>query len=296
MKYYHNVSIKKYSYIKVGGKVSSLFLCENEKDLLKAYKKDVRIVGGGSKILFAFEEDKGKYILDRNEYILDAGNRLIIGSGTPLAKIGNYFEKNGWKGFSKIRTIPGRLGGSLVQNASCYGEQISDYLLSILCYDGEKIFRLYKAEGDFSYRNSYFKNHSVVILHAEFRKEKEEISVLKKNYREAKKNREFTQPTEKKTLGSTFCNYHGFSAGKILDSLNLKGFSIQNGARVSTKHANFIEIEKDCFYPAISLLIRHLRIVLYKKTGINFPLEIVIFGRKEDGGKSSKGNCNGEME
>jgi UDP-N-acetylmuramate dehydrogenase len=53
--------------------------------------------------------------------------------------------------------------------------------------------------------------------------------------------RKEAQPTNKRTFGSVFKNPdHELSAGRMLDACGLRGYVI-GGARISPKHANFIE-------------------------------------------------------
>lgn len=281
MKHYHNISIAPFSYIKVGGIVKDLYIIENEEEILTLYKRDFRIVGNGSKILFAFTNDESTYIIDRNSYIKEYANFIEVGGGTPLSTIGQYFENKGYLGFSRIRFIPGRLGGALVQNASCFNECISDLLVSLRYFDGEKIIELRQNECQFSYRDSIFKGIKGMILSSKFKKVPCNPLLLKKDSEFIRKQKEKSQPLHVLSLGSTFQNVQNYSVSKILDELNFKGFGLFPHAHISLVHSNFIEIKKSCFYPEISLLINHLNIVLYKEIGIFFPIEIVIFRRKD---------------
>ena len=287
MEYLKNKSIKDFSYIKVGGMVDEIFIAKNEKEIIEVIdnKSRIRIVGGGSKILFSFKQDHSSYLIDRNDFIFEKKDSLLIGGGTPLSKVGKYFENHSLKGFSALSTIPGRIGGSIVQNASCYNQCISDKLLSVTVYFNHKIIKKKKEELMFSYRNSIFKYIPYVILHAEFKKEvgnKDDIKNTTLKILEYRKN---NQPINTLTLGSTFKNINGFKVGQILDELNLKGFSLSNQVNVSKIHANFLEIKKDCSYEQIMLLIHSLSGVLYKKKGIIFPLEIIIFREDYFGGE-----------
>ncbi len=274
MKIYENYSIANFSYIHVGGLVKNIIIVENELEMINALKKYKKayIFGNTSKTLFAFEHLEKNIILDRNDYILDLKNKIQVGSGTLLSKVGNYFLKNNYKGFSYIYTIPGRVGGSLVQNASYLNQAISSYLISVTFLEDNKIKTLKKESLLFSYRSSYFKFHKCVILHCEFKKELGIKTILKKEYEEALQKRSL-QPKEL-SLGSIFKNKNNYFVGKILD--DYKGFYLSKSVKVSNIHANFLNIKKDCFYNDILLLINTLFIVLYKRTKKIFPLEIII--------------------
>lgn len=288
MNVFKNVNISPYSYIKVGGVVDKLYIVKNEENFIQVlnYENNVKLIGQASKILFAFDYDYSSYILDRNDYIKEEKDRIIIGSGTPLNKIGDYFEKRGYEGFSFIRTIPGRLGGSLVQNASCFNECVSDKLIRVKVYFNHRITYKNKEDLAFSYRNSIFKIVPFVILSAEFKKDKKSIKTLKENTKKALYYRKQNTPFDKLNLGSTFINVEDKIVSKLLDELSFKGFYLSEGVKVSRKHANFLEIEKDCSYEQIILLLRYLSSVLYKRVGVFFPLEIIIFKENYFGNKN----------
>lgn len=279
MKYYKNIAINKFSYVNVGGIVKKLYIASTTEDIINVstFEKKVRIIGQGSKILFAFHYDDSTYIIDRNDYIKEENDYVEIGSGTPLNKIGIYFENNDLDGFSKLRSIPGRLGGSIVQNASCYNQCISDYLIDVKVVLNNKVITKNKEDLAFSYRNSIFKIIPYIILSARFKKVNKSKLLLSEETNKILLFRKEKQPIDKLTFGSTFVNFDGYIVSKILDDLHLKGFHLNSGVKVSEKHANFLEIEKDCSYEQIMLLLHSLTSVLYKRMGVFFPLEIVIF-------------------
>ncbi len=277
MKIFNNKSIKEYSYIKVGGIVKKIIFAYNEKELLNAYYKypNCLIFGNTSKTLFAFDYLDREIIFDRNKYIIDLKDKVLIGSGTPLNQIGNYFFQHNLSGFSQIMTIPGLLGGSICQNASCLKQNISDNLIDVTFYEDNMIKTLKKEELIFSYRSSYFKFHKTLILHASFKKIFKEKQYLRQEYEESLIKRK-TQPLNEINLGSIFKNKKNFQVAKILDELNLKGFSLSKDVSISQKHPNFLNIKKDCSYKQILLLINTIFVILYKQKGIIFPLEIII--------------------
>jgi UDP-N-acetylmuramate dehydrogenase len=81
----------------------------------------------------------------------------------------------------------------------------------------------------------------------------------------------------KSTCGCTFKNYKTdevtLPAGKFIDLLGLKGFSI-NHMRISPKHANFIENEGDSTLDDVSHLIDTIKDELYLQYGVQFEAEI----------------------
>jgi len=65
-----------------------------------------------------------------------------------------------------------------------------------------------------------------------------------------------------RTCGSFFKNPSGQSAGKIIDELGMKGFSI-GGAFISEKHANFVMCREGATYGDIINLVHQVKYRAY---------------------------------
>ena len=77
--------------------------------------------------------------------------------------------------------------------------------------------------------------------------------------------------------GSIFKNPVGNSAGRLIESVGLKGCRI-GGAGVSIKHANFIVNKGNASAEDVIRLIKHIQTVVEEKTGTKLEQEIVIIG------------------
>ena len=86
-----------------------------------------------------------------------------------------------------------------------------------------------------------------------------------------------TQPLTVPNSGSVFKNPDGDTAGRLIESLGLKGFSIRN-AGVSIKHANFIVNKGGATANDVTRLIEHIQKEVKEKTGIELQTEIVTAG------------------
>ena len=73
-------------------------------------------------------------------------------------------------GFENLSSIPGSVGAAPIQNIGAYGQEVSNLIKSINCYDyiNNKFMSLNNEECDFSYRNSIFKNNSLIIYNVIF--------------------------------------------------------------------------------------------------------------------------------
>jgi UDP-N-acetylmuramate dehydrogenase len=88
------------------------------------------------------------------------------------------------------------------------------------------------------------------------------------------KNRLDAQPYTVPTAGCMFKNPQGNSAGRLIDSLGLKGRKI-GGVQVSMKHANFFENIGTATTQDILELMQHIRYEVKKQTGIELELEVL---------------------
>ena len=124
---------------------------------------------------------------------------------------------------------------------------------------------------NFSYRYSILKDKNYIVLTVKIKLEygnKEEILAL---IEDRKKRRMESQPLNYPSAGSVFRNPEGLSSWKLIDDLNLKGYSI-GGAKVSEKHANFI-INSDNASPED---IRNLIFYIKEKVKEKYDIDLII--------------------
>jgi UDP-N-acetylmuramate dehydrogenase len=82
--------------------------------------------------------------------------------------------------------------------------------------------------------------------------------------------------------GSVFANPPGDSAGRIIDSLGLKGLRV-GGAVVSAKHANFFQAEAGATADDVHALVAEVRRRVLDATGIALVPELRMVGFDDDG-------------
>ncbi|HEY7131912.1 MAG TPA: hypothetical protein VH440_06655, partial [Candidatus Limnocylindrales bacterium] len=85
------------------------------------------------------------------------------------------------------------------------------------------------------------------------------------------------QPLGIPSAGSTFRNPPGDSAGRIIDSLGLKGHR-RGGASVSTKHANFLVNDGRGSAADVRGLAQDVAAAVEAETGVRLVPEIVFLG------------------
>ena len=275
-----NVSLKDYNTYKIGGnakyivKPSSVDNLINLIEYLKKENIDFLVIGKGSNIILPDEDFDGVLILldNLNKYVIK-DNVVEVEAGIGLGTFIMNLVNNKLGGLEKLCGIPGTLGGAIVGNAGCYGNLISDYLVSVTYLENGTIKTISKNDCNFSYRDSIFKrDKNKIILSCKFelnKSNKEDMLVVIKENTLKRKN---SQPLEYPNAGSVFRNPEGVAAGKLIEDLGLKNYNI-NGASVSNKHANFIINKDNAESKDIVNLIELIQEKVEKEYGIKLILE-----------------------
>lgn len=275
-----NVSLKDYNTYKIGGiakyivKPSSVDNLINLIDYLKKENIDFLVIGKGSNIILPDEDFDGVLILldNLNKYVI-RDNVVEVEAGIGLGTFIINLVNNSLGGLEKLCGIPGTLGGAIVGNAGCYGNLISDYLVSVTYLEDGVVKTILKNDCNFSYRDSIFKrDKNKIILSCKFELNKSNKEDMLEVIKENTLKRKNSQPLEYPNAGSVFRNPEGVAAGKLIEDLGLKDYNI-NGAYVSNKHANFIINKDNAESKDIVTLIKFIQEKVVKEYGIKLILE-----------------------
>ena len=243
-----NEKISNYTTYKVGGKVRAICYPKTENELvelvklLKEHHIKYFVLGNGSNVLFSDKLYDGVIIkLDNFNKICIKDNIIEVGAGYPLIKLSNDAMRNCLVGLEFASGIPGTVGGAVFMNAGAYGEDMSKIVESarVLTSDLE-IVELSNKKMKFSYRTSMLQDHlDYVCISAKLKLSSGNREEIEKIMTERRIQRRNTQPLTLPSAGSVFRNPEGMYAGKLIEDMNFKGYSIGK-AMVSEKHANFI--------------------------------------------------------
>jgi len=168
------------------------------------------------------------------------GDVLVAGGGAPNAVCLHRARAAGLGGFEFASAIPGTVGGGVRMNAGAYGHEWRDVLVEAVVVDANGVRTMAAADLDLSYRHSRLQPGDVVAQ-VRLRLEPSTPAAVKARVAELLAQRKATQPTNKRTFGSVFKNPSAeLGAGRAIEECGLKGHRV-GGARVSPRHANFIE-------------------------------------------------------
>jgi UDP-N-acetylenolpyruvoylglucosamine reductase len=154
---------------------------------------------------------------------------------------------------------------------------VAGVLTRALVADADGARWLSPAELGLTYRRSGLRPGQVVAL-AEFRLEPRPVDEIKATVAQMQALRKAAQPTNRRTFGSVFKNPdHELTAGRMLDACGLRGHAI-GGARISPKHANFIENDGDArSADAVALIAEAGRRAL-ESFGVRLEPEVQLLG------------------
>lgn len=236
------------------------------------------ILGRGTNLLVNDRGVKGVVLKSQWFNIERKGNeRLVVSAAYPLPKVISDATKMGLSGLEPLVGIPGTLGGAVMMNAGGKYGQIADVIesVNVINKDGRiKTFYARKGELQFDYRYSNLRNR--LISEVVIRLKSSGTSSIQKRIKEIIDEKKKTQPLNDWSAGCVFRNQPCYSVGSLIDRAGLKGVSI-GGAKVSTKHANFIVNEKNAKASDVMNLIKMIKKTIRKKFKVNLKLEIEVW-------------------
>jgi UDP-N-acetylmuramate dehydrogenase len=201
----------------------------------------VFLLGGGSNLLVSDLGVRGVVVrLDQGWFSVSSvsGNRMRFGAGVPLPGLVMTAARMGLDGVVGLAGIPGSAGGALVMNAGGRLGSIGDAVARVRIMDWTGAVRdLSAAECRFEYRGSALQEF--IVIEGEFELKRGDPAQIVKRSREFLREKVSSQPYSERSAGCVFKNPPGDSAGRLIDELGLKGWTI-GPAMVSDQHANFI--------------------------------------------------------
>lgn len=275
-----DVNLIKYTTYKLNCKASYIIFPNNIPELIKLLKYlnvnniKHKILGGGSNLIFVNNYEGVLIKLDNFEQLEIKDTKIKVGAGYNLIKLALKLSKLGLEGIEFATGIPGTIGGAIFNNAGAYKSDMGYIVESVLVLTKDlEIKRIYNKELKFHYRTSLFKeSNEYVILEANIvlkhGKKEEILNVIE----DRKRRRIMAQPLEYPSAGSVFRNPENNYAGKLIEDIGYKGYSI-GGASVSLKHANFIVNKSNAKGSDILKLITEIKDKVKEKYNIDLVLE-----------------------
>ena len=274
MKIIKNKNLKNYNTYKLNSVCKTFIEIDNEEEitnLIKNIKEPYKIIGNGSNLILP-EYINGNIIHLNLKNIKINNEEIIVESGVLLPNLVNITINNNLTGLEWASGIPASLGGAIMNNAGAYKHSILEYVTKIKVFEEGTIKEIDTSKIIASHHHTNLKERNLIILSATLKLEKGNKEESLKLVKEYAQKRASSQPTEYPSAGSVFQNPEGDYAGRIIESLGLKNFHI-NDAYVSEKHANFIVNKKDASSKDILNLIKIIQDKCEKEYKIKLKLE-----------------------
>jgi UDP-N-acetylmuramate dehydrogenase len=271
---------------RLGGKAAAYVEPNSHEELAALLRRLARkkvptlVLGGGSNVLFADKGFRGVVVRlgKRFEGLSIDKDRVKILAATKLAALVKRCQEAGLGGIEFLAGIPGTIGGAVVGNAGAKKAWIGPFVEELTVVTPQGAVKTLKKGGfKHSYRHSSLKGSGKVLTEVVLKLKREPKGVIEGKIREYLKTRKRKQPREGGNAGSVFKNPPGEFAGRLIESLGLKGHRV-GGARVSEVHANFIINEGRATSRDVVSLMREIQGRVKAEYGIRLEPEVLPMG------------------
>jgi UDP-N-acetylmuramate dehydrogenase len=284
-----------YTTFKVGGPADWLVHARNAAEIravvTAARDADaaVTVLGGGSNVLIADAGIRGVVIRVHGGDLTSVSDETIrADAGLTINGLVRWTINRGIAGLEAWAGTPGTVGGAIHGNAHFKGRMIGELVESVEVATREgELRRLDVRDMEFGYDRSRLQRTHEIVVTADFRVGRGDITALRTVARESLAYRKRTQPLESASAGCIFQNPDPaldrvpdgipWSAGALVDRAGLKG-SREGRARVSPTHGNFIVNEGHASATEIRELIERCRCAVQEAFGVALRDEIVYLG------------------
>ncbi len=265
--------------------------------LAQQYDVAVFILGGGANLLISDAGIRGLVIENRARRVdfpatigTEAGWKVHISteSGCILPNLVRRCAKRGLSGLEWAVGVPGTVGGAVVNNAGAYGGDIARNLVQaeMLSPTAERVWQP-ASWFEYDYRSSRLKRYKLdrsrsvktsnwVVLRAELQLTTAPLGEIDARLNAFNERRKASQPPGA-TIGSMFKNPPGDYAGRLIETVGLKGYRVGQ-AQISPVHANFFQNLGRATASDVMTLINTARNAVAAQLGVRLELEIEVIG------------------
>ncbi len=274
-----NEPLFRHGYWRVGGPLERLVVVETAAEL--AALVDVRLVlGNGSNLLIPDAGLTGTTVRFGGEFrglevLRDGPGDVVLRAGAGLlnAVLLARLDRLGLGGLGCLAGVPGTIGGAVAMNAGTALGELADCLVAVAGVDGQRIER---GMLPMHYRHGGLPDGFIVAA-AELRASRVGLDVERMRIADHLARRKATQPLDLPSCGSVFKNPAGHHAGRLIESVGLKGWR-SGAAEISERHANFIVNHGGAASLDVMSCIRTAFGRVLQQTGVALVPEVQVFG------------------
>lgn len=202
---------------------------------------------------------------------------LYAEGGVGMPTLIGYAVRRSLAGLEWSAGIPGTVAGCVVMNAGTRLGEMKDAVKAVRMVDPRgRVLDIPAADIPFSYRRAHLPRGIVAGVWLQLKPgDHDRIEKTVKDYLQYRKD---TQPLTLPSAGCVFKNPPQDSAGRLVEAAGLKGARIGD-VQVSEKHANFMVNVGHARAKDVLALIRKVRAVVKKTSGVALELELKVVGQ-----------------
>ena len=283
-----------YTTFRIGGNADFFVTPRTAEDLtllqgwLGERQIPVFILGGGSNLLISDAGFRGVVIhpdLGEESRILEQSAshlKVFVPASARAPLTGKKISALGFTGLEFLTTIPGHFGGSIIQNAGCYGHELRDSVVSVSAVTEGALLEITRDACNFTYRNSLFKSDARYwIAGATLEITGGNPAEIEAKIADYKARRIASQPKNRRSAGSIFKNpakaVSEKKAWQLIDAAGLRGVK-EGGCEISAEHCNFIVNNGGGKAAEVYALSKLIETKVFETTGIRLEREVVFVG------------------
>jgi UDP-N-acetylmuramate dehydrogenase len=279
-----DASLRALTSLGIGGTTDLLRISSHESipellHLLDEFAVPHKFLGGGSNLLVRNGELPfvALQLAQPSPDVAIDGKIATVDAAADLGKTVTFCAKNNLGGLEGLIGVPGTVGGALRMNAGAYGTQIGSYVREVKLYRAvtRRLETLHDGEISFEYRHTSFAPDDMMLA-VKLELPSKPYQEILQGIRLCNEKRRASQPLGQKSAGCIFKNPPGASAGRMIDELALKGFSVGD-ARVSDRHANFFVNTGRATAEEMLRLIAYVRERVQHAYGVTLENEVVVW-------------------
>lgn len=281
------VPLARYTAARLGGPADWLYSARDSSEelvaaLRHAQEREIpfRVLGGGANVLIADEGLRGLVLINRVQKVEFGDAWLRASAGSGLMALARQSQARGLAGLEWAVSVPGTLGGAVINNAGAHGGDMAGMLLKATLMEADGSLRtLTGADLAYEYRNSCLKRRTSrdwLVLEATLALRPDDPARIATRMAALNVARKRSQPPGA-SLGSIFRNPPGDFAGRLIEASGLKGARC-GAAQVSTLHANFFINPGKAGADDYRRLVLRVQEVVLREQGVQLEPEIELLG------------------
>ena len=272
------------TWFRLGGRARYIFRPRDAGELARLVARarhegiSVRVLGAGANVLISDDGFDGVVVrLDQPAFakVERRGTAVDVGAGVSLMPLSQECSAKGLSGLEGLAGIPATMGGAVRMNAGGRFAEIGRVVSSVDLLRPDGIPETWGHDRiGFRYRQTGLSDEIVLSVRLELIDD--DPTSVKRHFDDCLEYKRRSQPLTERTAGCIFKNPPGESAGSLIDRAGLKDRRV-GGARVSTRHANFIVADREASASDVLKLIDIVRERVLELYDTQLELEIEIW-------------------